>query len=627
MTLMHRLLWFLFGLLCLVILPAAVTAQDIALNDAAQKPKGTAQKEAAQKSLEQKALTLLDQVSAQTGSLKLPENRIHVQAKVVSVLWPRDEKRARTLFGEAMSGLGALINGLDPNDPQYPQALQTCSQLRTELMQTASQRDPKLALDFLRATRLPARQQGYGQLDPETQMELNLASMLAAKDPKIALQLAEESLTKGASSQAIGILSQLINKDREAATTLANDILKKLRTSNLLASYETMNAALGLLNIERRSQAGDRSANSSSNKPELVITDAMLREVIELMMAAVMSVSANGAQNSPEFNNARNALNTLQAYKALVEKYAPSRVAALQQKTAEFESTLDAHSKAWREIQNLSQKGTIDDMLTAVAKMPPETQPDMYRQTAAKAFGEGNTALAQQIITEHVSDPAQRAWMLADLDRQAFWHAVNEGKLDEARQYAKRLRSVEECVQMMTQLAMNMVNRGDKKQAVQLLNEARAMLGQRPENQMQMNAWLQLAGTYATLEPTRGFEMLESLADQLNNIIAAAAVLDGFHQNGGFREGEMLLSQGSFATSLVSQYAEKLSSLVRADFDRAQAATDHLQLEEARLLIKLAVAQGALAPQATTNEVDVNLTVHERGQQTIEIRGRNYIIR
>jgi len=44
---------------------------------------------------EKKAVLLLDQVVAEAGGLKLPENRIYIQISAGDVLWDRDEPRAR----------------------------------------------------------------------------------------------------------------------------------------------------------------------------------------------------------------------------------------------------------------------------------------------------------------------------------------------------------------------------------------------------------------------------------------------------------------------------------------------------------------------------------------------------
>ena len=64
------------------------------------------------------AVSLLDQLLADAGALKLPENRVYVQISAGDLLWDRDEPRARVLFGEAGSGIADMMRRSDsPNDP------------------------------------------------------------------------------------------------------------------------------------------------------------------------------------------------------------------------------------------------------------------------------------------------------------------------------------------------------------------------------------------------------------------------------------------------------------------------------------------------------------------------------
>src|SRR4051794_27231146 len=60
---------------------------------------------AKQKELEKNTLKLLDEVITGAWSLKLPENRSYVMTSAADVLWAHDEKRARSLFWEALNSL------------------------------------------------------------------------------------------------------------------------------------------------------------------------------------------------------------------------------------------------------------------------------------------------------------------------------------------------------------------------------------------------------------------------------------------------------------------------------------------------------------------------------------------
>src|SRR6476660_4715323 len=135
------------------------------------------EKEKAQKELEQrqelarKTVALLDEIIAGAWGLKLPENRSFVQASAADLLWKHDEKRARTLFWDALSSLGLRTDTSedatkkDANDSK-PKSTQTRNQskekaqkeyfeafsMRRNFLIRVARRDPQLALDMLRAT-------------------------------------------------------------------------------------------------------------------------------------------------------------------------------------------------------------------------------------------------------------------------------------------------------------------------------------------------------------------------------------------------------------------------------------------------------------------------------------------
>src|SRR5204862_138097 len=68
--------------------------------------KEKAEREAAQQQeLEKNARKLLDQAIGDAGGLKLRENRVYVLGVAADVLWSYDEKRARTIFWEALATL------------------------------------------------------------------------------------------------------------------------------------------------------------------------------------------------------------------------------------------------------------------------------------------------------------------------------------------------------------------------------------------------------------------------------------------------------------------------------------------------------------------------------------------
>ena len=62
---------------------------------------------------DKKTLVLVDEIIKETQGLKLPENRIRIGMRLAGSLWPRDEKRARSLFQDTVASLGEITAAVD----------------------------------------------------------------------------------------------------------------------------------------------------------------------------------------------------------------------------------------------------------------------------------------------------------------------------------------------------------------------------------------------------------------------------------------------------------------------------------------------------------------------------------
>src|SRR5919205_1214414 len=86
------------------------------------------------------------------------------------------EMRAQSKSADpAADSIAAYGASLDPEDPQFYNDAQSTSQMRGEIIQSVAQFDPKLALEYLRSTRLPfadaLRASGYQTDAQEQQLE------------------------------------------------------------------------------------------------------------------------------------------------------------------------------------------------------------------------------------------------------------------------------------------------------------------------------------------------------------------------------------------------------------------------------------------------------------------------
>src|ERR1041385_8658034 len=242
----------------LLLIPVGVASTQTA---AQVDEKEKAEKELAKRQeLEKKTLSQLDETVSAAWSLKLSENRSYVLTKAADLMWPHDEKRARSLFWEALNSLnlpgnqaldGTTSKNPPANDSVKPSAPKTPAeqeqilnqyyatlQTRREFLRMVAQRDPQLALDMLHASRPPLPRQIAGDFQPvdETELEQEITYAAAANDPKRALQIAHESMAKGLTYQILNLLDQVLQKNEEAGLQLAGEIIAKLNTENFNTS-------------------------------------------------------------------------------------------------------------------------------------------------------------------------------------------------------------------------------------------------------------------------------------------------------------------------------------------------------------------------------------------------------
>lgn len=563
--------------------------------------KGDAERAAARAELERKALGLLGEALAAAKQLKLAENRVRAQVTAARLLWPRDAAAGRDAFKAAAEGIAELGAGVDPEDPHFYGAAQVVMVLRGELLQIAGQHDTKLALEFLRATRPPYADvlaaAGYGL--QEQMLETSLASRIAAQEPGRALEMAEESMSRGVTTGLLNILNALRAKEPASAAKLAAAIVRRLSAEEMLNGYEASALAQQLLVLTRPADAARANPPGQpvvhvDGAPAMAAGAALLdeatrRELAEKVLAAL-------AMSTP---NQQGVYNLLQAFQTLLpelERYAPGRAAALRRRADELERGLNPQGRLMRPFEELFQTGTVEALLEAAPRAPAEARDHLYMHAAWKAFNEGKDPERARRILESVSNPQQRAQTRRNMEVQAQLGAAQQGGYAEARRGAARLPSTDEKVSVLLQVSALAAGAGDRQTARQVLEDVLALAETQARGQQQFNYRLQVADAYARLDPAAAFEVVETSITRLDELLDAALVLDGFGHD-AFREGELRPQGGHLWHELINRCATALAALAPADFERASAAASKFRRADARTAAQLALAANIL--QAT----------------------------
>src|SRR6478672_1760100 len=103
--------------------------------------------------LEKNAYRLLDQVIDEAQTLRLPENRVHIQISAADLIWDHNQSRARSLFSLASDAIVELMRSAPTATNQRGFPNQRWFGLRQELVLSAARHDAQLAYQLLAATK------------------------------------------------------------------------------------------------------------------------------------------------------------------------------------------------------------------------------------------------------------------------------------------------------------------------------------------------------------------------------------------------------------------------------------------------------------------------------------------
>jgi hypothetical protein len=571
------------------------------------------------------AYRLLDQVLDEAQSLRLPENRVRIQMNAADILWDQDQARARSLYSLAGDAVAEMMRTGDNTRRPGPNQSRRPSQLRQDLVLSAARHDPQLAYQLLASTKPPVTISPDSRTQPqmpnaEASLEQNLMAAVAALDPRLAAQNAEQMLEKGQFPTGVSeVINQLRRQDQEAAAKLADRTVKKIQSANLLSSPEAETLALRLLGPGPRLQTTTTSG-TESKPPQTrgpVLDQSLYVDLLGTVIDAALKATpgpqtnqrasaqrarpigpARGATGNPpsevqlEQSNARRLLAGVQRLLPQIDQNLPARSQLVRQKLTEVGMGANSrNANAPTIILADGENVTADSIMQAAASAPPQVQSRLYQQAAFKALDEGNVDRARQIATNHL-DSRMRETVMQRIDFRELATKAEATRLEEVRQSLARLAGDNERIDLLLRLAAD-VNAKNPKLARQLLEEARQITNKRATSYDHFEQQLKVAQAFALTEPARAFEVLDPGISQLNELLSAAALLSGFETN-VFRDGELPVQGGSTLTNMVNRYGQVIASLAKDDLERSETLAGRFQFPESRIMARLAIVQGLL---------------------------------
>jgi hypothetical protein len=532
--------------------------------------------------IEKKALDLLESISEQSARFHSTANRIRASAAIADLIWRRDENRARALFSAAVAHLATQIAETDFGEPDRYQDISRLQELRQNLVMRMAAHDPEMALTALRQTRLPSAVTRQWHPQHEANLELTLANFIAAKNPELALKTARASLSRGVSWNLTSFLSQLAQRDLKSAQGLYGEIVVRLKGDDIGKNSESANYALHLLNSFQPPQADE----------------ATFRDLLTMVLSSILNLNRE-TQNG--INMAQNFYHHMDGLMPLIEKYAPARSIDLRTWSRTVERTLDPSTQIYQELNRVSQTASIEDILALAEKHPPEFKNLAYQNAAWKALASGDAIRAKEII-EMMPDVFQRRQMLDQLEAQSARTLKGDDKLTYARALIEKARTITRKIELIVQIA-NSLAATNKTQALELLNDGKMLVTATPPSAEQVKAQLRLAQAYAALDPDQTFAIVQPLIIRLNELLAAAAVLDGIDFR-YLKEGEWEMPGLNNLGRIVNGLNQILAALGRIDFDRALSLVAQIDRPEIRTMIQIDIAQVILVGRSADHPVN-----------------------
>ncbi|MBA2607204.1 MAG: hypothetical protein H0U96_10105 [Acidobacteria bacterium] len=553
-------------------------------------------------------MEMLNQAVGDAATLKLARNRAVVYAIAGDLYWKFDEKRAREFFRDSANDIIVANTEAEKDkkadDDPYA-AMFEYDDVRKEILPLIGKRDADLALELLVQTR-PAKlateltkalqpnskqEAGYMSYDPakyrvrqEIALEQQFAVLAAEQNPDKAIKLIKESLTKGISWNVLPLLQKLNKKDAKKASSLADDVVKKIIDTDLTKKMEDLGAAVRFLQYST-------NPNTSKNTKEkqFKFTDAQLKELASKIVDTFLQPT----------NSLEMMMGMMQVITSL-EKIAPEKAALLKQKQTEVMKTLPPEFKQMQQRQKLwNPNSTPEEIIADLPKFNEYEKTQAFESLTQKIAQIDDEARAKKLI-EQIPDEKARERATEQFESAKITRTAKEGKLDEAKKLIGNLSKKKTQIQKLVALATDFHKKGTEKDletAVNLMKDAKALTNESPEDENELNDLMEVVKGYATVNHNEAFRIFDPIVDQINEIVQATAILSKYNKrNRNFKKGELVMEVNGYSWDglLLFRYIDQIQLLGKADLHRMSSFSDKFGRNDTRTIVKLFVAQGFL---------------------------------
>ena len=241
--------------------------------------------------------------------------------------------------------------------------------------------------------------------------------------------------------------------------------------------------------------------------------------------------------------------------------------------------------------QVIAAGGDVDDMVEIAQKFP-QNEGSIYWAAAEKAEEEGDSERARK-IAKQITDPWTQRRLLETLDAVDGITEISDEDMASLEKELNEITRIENRIDFLVNVVSGSTAKNRAK-ALKLLDETAEMLETEKPAKNRILSELALALLYCVEKSDRGLAMMESLLPRLNELIDAAAKLDGFDVH-YMRDGEWNMSADGNLGELLTFLAQNAAYYAWCDFDRAVKVAAQFDRSEIRMMAQVKLAQSILA--------------------------------
>jgi hypothetical protein len=413
--------------------------------------------------------------------------------------------------------------------------------------------------------------------DTESTLELQLAKQLMTSNPDIALKLGRQSLARGFSTDLVPVLRQLHRKQRDRGVMFYKEVVQKVRDADLNEDWEALEFARTLAQAITPPTA-DESAYR------------------DLINSLITSALANGCDKKPATEDDENAFcDQFASLLPTMEKIDPVRTRKLKALAGSPDQDWDNMQLGYNELEEVMGDGSVEEIL-ALADKYPRMDMIVYSQAMSKALSAGDSERARKIANSHPK-PENRQALVAQLEYMTRQTEVAEQQVTEFEKSLEEVPSDRARLTMLNDMT-NRIGTKNKALALKLIDQTATVVDRIKSPSEKTEARLNLAMSYCVQGSDRGLDIVESEIPKLNELIAAAAKLDGYDTQ-YLREGEWNMSANGSVGSILTSLAQNAGYFAWCDFDRAFSLAGQFERNEIRMMAQVKLAQSMLVGPPT----------------------------